>query len=232
MTLPTKPHLPVSVLGHPTFTVNLDSFRITDTRALHNDTDYVSLTVLLKSAASTGTPQTQVTYIGNVNNGTHYVGLAIPDLHIDPTQTLIFNYIVINYGTGHNVQDLVKNGIKQIGEILAGYGLVTGGTNLARPPLPGIGSLLQSANQWLTGLSLLAGNPSCDGFVAVEQVTLTYPDLLAHTASGPYQHETPHPGYDSAWGCGRNSMYYVDWHVSRKANIDLPPIHTGPIQTA
>ncbi|WP_260703617.1 hypothetical protein [Edaphobacter flagellatus] len=51
MSLPTKPHLPVSILGHPTFTVTLDSLRIPDTRALHEDTDYVSLTVLLKSAA-------------------------------------------------------------------------------------------------------------------------------------------------------------------------------------
>jgi hypothetical protein len=76
MTLPTKPHLPVTVLGHPTFTVTLDSFRITDTRAQHNDTDYASLTVLLKSASSSGTPQTQVTYIGDVNNGTHYIGLV------------------------------------------------------------------------------------------------------------------------------------------------------------
>jgi hypothetical protein len=77
------------------FTFSLDSFRITDTRARHQDTetprhqdtDYAAITLQLKSANSATDPQTLTKKIGDVNNGTHAVGLSLSNIHVDPSQT-------------------------------------------------------------------------------------------------------------------------------------------------
>ena len=81
-----------------TFTVTLDSIRITDTRALHQDTDFVTFTLQLKSATAAGTAQTLRKSLGDVNNGTTNVGLSFPNVRMDPSQTLIFNYLILNCG--------------------------------------------------------------------------------------------------------------------------------------
>jgi len=57
----------------PTIIFSLDSFRITETRSLHNDTDYVSLSITV----GTNPAVTQTKAMGDVNNGTHDVGLAV-----------------------------------------------------------------------------------------------------------------------------------------------------------
>lgn len=48
----------IAPLETPTFTFTLGSFRITDTRSRHEDTDFVSFTLQLKSATASGTPKT------------------------------------------------------------------------------------------------------------------------------------------------------------------------------
>jgi hypothetical protein len=221
-----------------TFTVTLDSIRITDTRALHQDTDYVTFTLLLKSATASGTPQTLRKSLGDVNNGTITVGLSFPNLQIDPSQTLIFNYLILNsgymiYNPGNKGEREVESLLETAGNALAAKGLVTGGTQFGLLTEPGLGSLLPDpGGVWLAvELRRILGDGSCDGFVAAEQVTLTYNDLLAKTAGGPYQHETTHPGTDSATGCGRNSMYYVDWHVAKRRSIPTGPIKGDPVLT-
>ena len=52
---------------------SLDSFRITDTRALHNDTDFVTISVTV----GTNDAITATRAMGDVNNGIHPVGLGV-----------------------------------------------------------------------------------------------------------------------------------------------------------
>jgi hypothetical protein len=209
-------HIPTGVLVPESvvFTFSLDSFRITDTRSRHEDTDYAVITLQLKSAHSATDPQTLTKKIGDVNNGTHAVGLSFPNIHIDPSQTVVFNYIITN--SGHKDESAVYQTLEKAGTALANKALVAGGTALGNAiPLPGIGPILGAAAGWLASEigSILTAN--CDGPVAAEQITLTYADLVAKTANGTFSHETKQPGTDSATGCGSNSMYYVDWHITK-----------------
>jgi len=196
-----------------TATFSLDSFRITDTRARHNDTDYVSFTLLVRDAAGKGTPQTLKKSMGDVNNGTHAVGLSFPNVVVPTDGSVVFNYLIVN--SGHSSEGTIDQALETVGGSLAEKGLVAGGTALGTAILPGLGSILGAIAGWLAGeiKNILTAN--CDGPVAAEQVTLTYKDLMAKTASGPYSHETPNPGTDSSIGCGSNSMYYVTWHIAR-----------------
>jgi hypothetical protein len=196
-----------------TATFSLDSFRITDTRSRHNDTDYVSFTLLVRDASGNGTPQTLKKSMGDVNNGTHAVGLAFPNVVVPVNGSVVFNYLIVN--SGHSSEGTIDNALETVGSSLAEKGLVAGGTALGTAILPGLGSILGAIAGWLAGeiKGILTAN--CDGPVAAEQVTLTYKDLMAKTANGAFSHETPNPGTDSATGCGSNSMYYVTWHIAR-----------------
>ena len=48
------------------FTFTLDSFQITDTRSRHEDTDYVTYTLLVKAQDGSGTPRMLTKYMGEV----------------------------------------------------------------------------------------------------------------------------------------------------------------------
>jgi len=197
----------------PTFTFTLDSFRITDTRSRHEDTDFASITLLVRDGSGNGTPQTQTKSMGNLNNGTYNVGLTFANIPVDPAGSIVFNYLIVN--TGHKSEGEVDKALETVGGSLADKGLVTGGTALGTAILPGLGTILGAVAGWLAGEIKNILNADCDGPVAAEQITLNYNDLLAKTANGPYSHETQNPGTDSAWGCGGNSMYYVTWHIAR-----------------
>ena len=203
---------------HPqvqTMTFSVDSFRITDTRSRHNDTDFVSCTLLVRDANGQGTPQTLKKKMGDVNNGTHAVNLKFANIAVPAGASVVFNYLIVN--SGHNSEGVVDKALEQAGSALAQKGLVAGGTALGSAILPGLGSILGAIGGWLAGQigSILTAN--CDGAVAAEQVTLTHDQLMQETASGPMTKETKHPGTDSPTGCGGNSMYYVTWHIERGA---------------
>lgn len=51
------------------FSFTLDSFQITDTRSLHEDTDYVTYTLVVKDQNGNGGPRMLTKYMGDVNNG-------------------------------------------------------------------------------------------------------------------------------------------------------------------
>jgi len=206
------------------FSFSLDSFRITDTRSRHEDTDYASITLQLKSANSATEPQTLTKKIGDVNNGTHAVGLSFPNIHVDPSQTVVFNYLIVN--TGHKDEGAVYQGLEKAGSALANKGLTAGGTALGTLILPGLGTILGAIGGFLADEIGSWLSADCDGPVAAEQITLTYADLVAKTASGTYSNETKNPGTDSAWGCGSNSMYYVDWHIAKTVVPAPRPVMT------
>jgi len=159
--------------------------------------------------------------MGNVNNGTFKVGLSIPNVSVKSSQTAVFNYLIVN--SGHKNEGEISKALEYVGDTLAEKGLVAGGTLLGNAILPGLGSILGPFEKWLAGEIEAIINADCDGTVAVEQVTLTYNDLLVKTSNGPYEHETQHPGTDSDRGCGGNSMYYATWRITRDANETVMP---------
>ena len=219
-------HIQTGVLQPETvvFTFSLDSFRITDTRSRHEDTDYAAITLQLKSANSATDPQTLTKKIGDVNNGTHAVGLSFPNIHVDPSQTVIFNYTIVN--SGHKDESVVYQGLEKVGTALANKGLVAGGTAIGTAILPGLGTALGALAGFVAEEIGSILSADCDGPVAAEQITLTYADLVAKTASGKFSHETKQPGTDSAWGCGSNSMYYVDWSIAKAIVPAARPVAT------
>ena len=190
------------------FTFTLDSFQITDTRSRHEDTDYVTYTLLVKAQDGSGTPRMLTKYMGDVNNGVHSVNLSFSNVQVNPTDTVILNYLIVN--SGHKAASQITSTIESTASKLA----TQGGTLLGNAIVPGIGgSLLGAAAGWLAGelLGILTAN--CDGPVAMEQDVLKYSDLIANTAQGQFKHSTKHPGTNSPTGCGSNSVYIVNWHM-------------------
>ncbi len=194
------------------FTFTLDSFKITDTRSRHEDTDYVSFTLLVKSAGGSGTPQTLTKYMGDVNNGTFPVNLAYSKISIAPTDTAVLNYLIVN--TGHKNPSQVVSTLESAGTKLATEAGTAAGAAIGSV-IPGLGTALGAVAGWLAGEITSLLNANCDGAVAAEQNTFTYNDLIAKTASGVFTHTTKHNGTDSAHGCGSNSVYYATWHIQR-----------------
>jgi hypothetical protein len=222
--VPVKSTIPVASLETPTFTFTVQSFRITDTRSRHDDTDYVSFTLLNQSAAGAGTPQTLKKSMGDLNNGTYTVGLSFLNVAVDPKGKVTFNYLIVN--SGHKSESEIYSVLENAGGSLATKGLTTlGGVLGTAIPIPLLGTLLGAGAGWLVGelKSLLSAD--CDGPVAAEQDTFNQADLLARTASGPFTHETPHPGGNSPEGCGGNSMYYVTWQIARGIPIKTSQAH-------
>ncbi len=196
------------------FTFNLESFRITDTRSRHEDTDYVSFTTLVRKGTGTPVTRTREKAMGNVNNGTHNIGISFSPVPVSSDQTVVMNYLIVN--SGHQSESQVFSVLEAAGGKLATAGFTAAGAAVGSAiPIPGLGTLIGAGAGWLVGelSGLLKAN--CDGAVALEQVIFTYDDLISKTAKGKYTHETPQAGGKSADGCGSNSMYYVTWSVAR-----------------
>lgn len=204
------------------FSFTLDSFQITDTRSLHEDTDYVTYTLLVKAQDGSGTPRTLTKAMGDVNNGVHSVNLSFSNIQVNPTDTVVLNYLIVN--SGHKNPSQITSTIESAATKLA----TQGGTLLGNAIAPGIGgSIVGAAAGFLAGelIGILTAN--CDGTVAAEQDTLKYSDLVANTANGQFKHSTRHPGTDSPRGCGSNSVYIVNWHmiqVGSPANKTVPNV--------
>jgi hypothetical protein len=194
------------------FTFALDSFKITDTRSLHEDTNYVSFTLLVKSATGAGTPQTLTKKMGDVNNGVHPVKLSFPRVAVGPTDTVVLNYLIVNTGhrnSSQTVTTLETTGAKQAAADGTAVGAAIGSV------IPRLGTALGALAGWLAGEITELIKANCDGAVAAEQNTFHYNDLASKTLPVPFTHTTRHPGPDSPYGCGGNSMYYVTWHIQQ-----------------
>src|ERR1700679_1156846 len=183
------------------FSFSLDFFQITETRSLVEDTDYVSFTL-----AVNGAPQTLVKSVGALGKGTHTVNLSFNNVSVNPTDTVVLNYLIINSGEASRVN--VEKAMERVGPqlVVAGPGL----------NFPQLNSALQVLGKWLIeNLPGIADSPKggCDGPVAVEQDTFMGTDLAAKTANGRFTQVTTHPGIGSNFGCGGNSVYVVNWHM-------------------
>jgi hypothetical protein len=93
---PIRPLNPPAPARFATFTT--DSFGISNTGSLHNDTDFVYL-----SANVGANPIVFVSKsMGDVNNGTYSVGLSLEVDIPDDDTAVVFNYLIMNNGHGGN----------------------------------------------------------------------------------------------------------------------------------
>lgn len=170
-----------------TFRFSLDSFEILDTRSVHNDTDSVEITIRVGARP----PQTLTKSMGDVNNGTHNVGLAFAPVNVDLSDFVVFNYVILN--GGHSDQKTIDDNLTQAANTLANKGVEAAakaigqgltaliGAEIGGAVLPVVGSILGAAAGWLVGelTSLIFAN--CDGLVAAEQISLTGVELRTRT---------------------------------------------------
>lgn len=201
------------------YVFRLDKFRITNTRALDEDTDHVSFS--LKVGDKEFGPVFR--HYPEVDNGEHPIDLEIGPVPVDtPATPVLVNYQIINSGHGSNsfIEDALTKGAHALAE-----------------------RLLKSDNIWSQAagavLELLAQLDifvvNCDGPVAVDQIQLTGVDLANLTAHGTHRFpEKFYPGTDSDTFCGSNSEYYVTWSVSRAPawQHNNPGIEAGGAPTA
>jgi hypothetical protein len=202
------------------YSFSLDSFRITDTRSLHKDTDYVSISLAVGSAP----PMTKVKKMGDLNNGTFKTGLLFDNVSVADTVPVVFTYTIVN--NGHGSQANVEKALQQAGTQLAqkaseaaarAVGAEIGsllGASIGTAAVPIVGTALGALAGWLVGEigGILFAN--CDGPVAAGVHVFTGAELASATRGGTVLTETDHnPGTDSPTGCGRNSNYYVTWSI-------------------
>jgi hypothetical protein len=202
------------------YTFTLNSFRITDTRSQHNDTDFVSIAVTVGSNPAITLPAKSM---GDVNNGTHAVNLSIADVEIPAGQVVAFSYSIVN--SGHD-KDSVSQALQKLVSaasskaVAAGAGAV--GTGVGGPIGAGLAIIGTQAGGWAMGKleSILFAN--CDGTVAAGDHVFNAAQLAQQTAGGKVASFTDeNKGTDSNWGCGGNSHYFVTWSISARQKAVL-----------
>jgi hypothetical protein len=184
----------------------LDSFDIGETRSVIDDTDYVSWTLAVIPQGGQVVPRTLTKSMGSINIGTHIVNLAFNNIAVNPTDTVILNYLIVNCGKSSRVD--VEAALESIGPAL-----ITAGSALGVPQLA---SAMQALPSWLPNKLHSVSGDRCDGPVAAEQDNFSGDGLVAIVPPLPpaaFSQGTGNPGIDSATGCGKNSYYYVNWHI-------------------
>jgi len=201
-------------------TFTMDSFGISNTRSLHNDTDFV----YLSATVGANPPVFAKKSVGDVNNGTHSVGLSIEVDIPDDDTIVVFNYLIMNSGHGGDdtrakaaqaalstvAEEIIKHKAITAGAIAVGAILVP----LFVSALAAIAGVLAVVE---VGLLLFA---DCDGLVAAGALPFTCRDLIRRTSSGQKISENAdHPGIDSPAGCGSNSHYTTACTITTAPSI-------------
>jgi uncharacterized protein with LGFP repeats len=200
------------------YSFTLNRVRVLNTRSAHQDTDHVSLSV----AVGNDPAQTVTHEIGDVNNGTYEVDLSIGPVSVRARDDgLAVNYIVLN--AGHASWDEINKALHDIGRFLAEKGAAVAtaavgtaiGASVGSGVMPVIGTAIGAVAGFIVGEVVGVLTADCDGVVAVEQGAFKGQDLWELTVDGTHTFSTHHDGTDSPGGCGSNSIYEVDWSVSR-----------------
>ena len=215
---------PIGVI-HPallplTFSAGLDSFAISNTRSLHKDTDFVSVSLAVAHRA----PLSQTRALGDLNNGHFPLNMVFSHVTIAPGEKAVLTYNMVN--SGHQKPSEVEQGLEKATTTLAQKGAQIAataigsaigaelGASIGTAVVPLIGTAIGVLVGYLTGsiFGILFAN--CDGPVASAVHVLTYEDVKAALATGHgVTHTDDHPGVDSSVGCGSNSHYTVTWSV-------------------
>ena len=197
----------------------LESFKITETRSLHCDTDYVSVSLAAGSA-----PLTRTRAMGALNNGTFKVDLPLDAASTSDRYAIVYTYAIVS--SGHGSSEIVQKALQQAGTRLAQKAVEAAakavgneigaalGASIGTTAVPVMGTALGAVAGWLVGEvgSILFAN--CDGPVAAGVRVFTPADLAAKTRHGQVLTQIDHhPGTCSSLGCGSNSNDYVTWTV-------------------
>ncbi len=232
----------------PTIIFSLDSFRITETRSLHNDTDFVSVSMTVGNNPAV----TQTKAMGDLNNGTYQVGLAVSAEVPTDNTPVVLSYVILN--NGHEQTD-VQKGVEAALTALGNAGVKAAstavgaaigaalGASLGTVAVPLIGTALGALSGWVVtevGSILFA---DCDGPVAVGVHVYTGEQLTQGTAAGQKisESDVQHLGNPSPPGCGANSVYFTsdtisalqpttqtDWqHCSKCAGLFFAGVDAG-----
>jgi hypothetical protein len=212
---------------------SLDNFRITDTRSRHEDTDFVTVSITVGNKPAV----TKTQSVGDVNNGTHAVGLGVSaEIPTDVAVPVVFSYVILNNGHGDHaaVQRGVEAALSALGSQAAKAATTAAGgaigaalgASLGTAAVPLVGTAIGALAGWVVGAvgGVLFAN--CDGVVATGIHVFSSTQLIQNTAAGHKITETvEHPGTDSATGCGGNSRYFTTTTISTVATtrtlIDL-----------
>ncbi|MGP8142808.1 MAG: sialidase family protein [Terriglobales bacterium] len=200
------------------------------------DTVYASISVKIK-----GQPvASKTTFVGNIKDGEHTVGIAVGGLTIQDTDTVYFSYSAINSSQGVSaataflekagsqllnavekadeaaIKDLTGLDLSQLSPQEAGALI---GAQLGNFVLPGFGAVIGAIAGWFA--DTLAGffSPLCDGPVAAGVYVFSAPQLRGMLTSGGFTQTDDNPGTTSAGGCGSNSDYQVIWTAVPLINL-------------
>lgn len=206
--LPVEPSLtPPAPSRLATFT--MDSFGISQTRSLHNDTDIV----YLSATVGAGNPVPLQKSMGDVNNGTHSVGLSVEVDIPDDDTIVVFSIMICNAGHGgSDAEDkAAQSALSTIAKEIIKHGALTAGAvTIGSVVVPFFDSALLALSGILAAqeLSLLLFG-GCDGPVAHCTYPFTCSDLIRRTNSGQKIPQiTEHRGTKSPGYCNSSDLRY------------------------
>jgi hypothetical protein len=210
------------------YTFEFSSIYISNTRSVHNDTDYATfgLTVLDAAGAQVATYGPNTKGLGDLNNGDHAVGLIYQDIDVPDGGSVAVVATVINKGSWSGSQP-IETALNTVGGAVIGAlisGSIVGfGATAAAVPVAGWVAIAGTAGILgvLEAVNLLWAD--CDGWVVTGSFTLTRAALDEQTAGGPWHWGQDYPGSDSAAGCGSNSQYRANFLIGRPGQqLHLP----------
>lgn len=190
-----------------TYMVVLDKFHISKTRSVHEDTDYVTLTVQVNQQP----PVNQTIFVGNVNDGDHPVNLQLGPFDVGPNDTLALNYVVLNKGHGNGDRTQIEDGLAKA---------ATAAIVAEFPSTAGYASFILKALGEIIGVI----DADCDGNCAAQQFKFSGAELEQNSSStGSFGKTTPDE-FESQDGCGASGQYDVTWHIQRVAPVGFTGI--------
>jgi phospholipase C len=201
-------------------TFTMDSIGISDTRSLHNDTDFVHLSATVGAHPTVFVSKS----LGDLNNGTHSVGLSIKVDIPDDDTIVAFNYVIMNNSHGGNdaKAKAAQSALSTIAEEIIKHAAITATAitvgSFAVPffvsALGAVAGILAATE---AGLLLFA---DCDGVVAAGAIPFTCSELIRRTNSGQKIPENAdHHGTNSPAGCGSNSRYSTTCTIATAPSI-------------
>ena len=210
--------LPVGILNPTTYKFRLESFRITDTRSLHNDTDFVSAALHVGTNPTMSLPTKSM---GDVNNGTFNLGMEFANVSVPDTTVVTFTYSIVNTGFAKNdIEQAAQKAVATAASKAAAAASTALGGVLGGPLGSGIAIVGNKSAAWAINKleSFIFAN--CDGTVAAGDHSFTGAQLAHLTSGGKVITVTDeNNGTVSPHGCGGNSHYFVTWSITP---------HTGP----
>ena len=207
------------------YSLDIESFTIHDTRALHKDTLWLNMSAFIDGDLA----NSWSLRLGEFNNGVHQVAQAVRDrpgtVINDPDAKVVLNFQLVN--SANVPADTMSGRMAGTADQLAG---ITAGL----AGVKGLAAAVASGYFWLAiGLEIGANlwswlDTDCDGPIAAEQIAGRRYLLDFQTDNLDHSVRTMknYPGTDSQTGCGGNSNYDLVWWLHRNRTW-LPVVDSG-----